>query len=241
VPTEIYAYPNRGIPLSYATAISGAALSPNQGYNSQPALAFLMTLFNVRLNWWIANPRRRKIWPSSQNSPTPNFGLRYLISELFGLANDTSNYVCLCDGGFFENMGLYELVRRRCSEIVICDAECDGKTVFEGIGNAVAKCRADFGVEISLDLTPLIPNPVSGNASSYFVRGAPGDNSAQDKYVGRILYLKTSIVGDETADLLHHKRAFPDFPQDSTADQWFNESQFESYRRLGQLIAERAL
>jgi hypothetical protein len=246
VPTEIYAYPNRGIPLSYATAISGAALSPNQGYNSQPALAFLMTLFNVRLNWWIANPRRRKIWPSSQNSPTPNFGLRYLIGELFGLANDTSNYVCLCDGGFFENMGLYELVRRRCSEIVICDAECDENTVFEGIGNAVAKCRADFGVEISLDLTPLIPNPVSGNASSHFVTGSirypapPGDNSAQDKYVGRILYLKTSIAGDETADLLHHKRAFPDFPQDSTADQWFNESQFESYRRLGQLIAERA-
>jgi hypothetical protein len=143
-------------------------------------------------------------------------------------------------------MGLYELVRRRCSEIVICDAECDENTVFEGIGNAVAKCRADFGVEISLDLTPLIPNPISGNASSHFVTGSirypapPGDNSAQDKYVGRILYLKTSIVGDETADLLHHKRAFPDFPQDSTADQWFNESQFESYRRLGQLIGERA-
>jgi hypothetical protein len=246
VPTERYAYPNRGIPLSYATAISGAALSPNQGYNSQPALAFLMTLFNVRLNWWIANPRRRKIWPSSKNSPTPNVGFTYLISELFGLADDTSNYVCLCDGGFFENMGLYELVRRRCSEVVICDAECDENTVFEAIGNAVAKCRADFGVEISLDLTPLIPDPVSGNASSHFVTGSihypapPGDKGAQDKYVGRILYLKTSIVGDETADLLHHRRAFPDFPQDSTADQWFNESQFESYRRLGQLIAERA-
>lgn len=247
VPTATYAYPNRGIPLSYVTAISGAALSPNQGYNSQPALAFLMTLFNVRLNWWIANPRRRNIWPSSKYSPTPNFGLTYLISELFGLATDMSNYVCLCDGGFFENMGLYELVRRRCSEIVICDAECDQKTVFEGIGNAVAKCRADFGVEISLDLTPLIPDPVSGNASSHFVTGSirypapPGDNGANEKYLGRILYLKTSIVGDETADLLHHKRAFPDFPQDSTADQWFNESQFESYRRLGQLIAEHAL
>lgn len=206
-----------------------------------------MTLFNVRLNWWIANPRKRDIWPSEQNKPNPRFGLFYLLSELFGLSNDTSKYVCLCDGGFFENMGLYELVRRRCSEIVICDAECDTNTVFEGIGNAVAKCRADFGAEISLDLNPLIPDPVTGRASEHFVTGTirypmpPGGVHAPNKYCGRILYLKTSIVGDETADLLHHKRAFPNFPQDSTVDQWFNESQFESYRRLGQLIAESAL
>jgi hypothetical protein len=44
-----------------------------------------------------------------------------------------------------------------------------------------------------------------------------------------------------TGDILHHKRTNPDFPQDSTLNQWFNESQFESYRRLGQLIAEKAM
>jgi hypothetical protein len=39
---------------------------------------------------------------------------------------------------------------------------------------------------------------------------------------------------------LHYKRDHPDFPQQSTLNQWFTESQFESYRRLGQLSLERA-
>jgi hypothetical protein len=246
VPTKEYAYRNDGIRLSTVTAISGAALSPNQGFSSQPALAFLMTFFNVRLGWWIANPRKWKIWPSKDNSPTPSFGMRYLLSELFGLADDTSNYVCLCDGGKFENMGVYELVRRRCKLIVICDAEQDEGTNFEGIGNAVARCRTDFGAEISLDLNPLIPNALTGLADVHYVTGTirypapPGGNGADPKYMGKVIYLKTSITGDETADLLHHRRVSPEFPQDSTMNQWFNESTFESYRRLGQLIAEEA-
>jgi hypothetical protein len=124
------------------------------------------------------------------------------------------------------------------------------KTVFEGIGDAVAKCRADFGVEITLDLTPLIPDPVSGNAASHFATGSirypapPGDNGAHDKYVGRILYLKTSIVGDETADLLHHKGPFQTFRKTplqtnglKATDVWGSSSpsvpSTKSYCRLG--------
>jgi len=246
VPTNEYAYRNPGISLSTVAAISGAALSPNQGFSSQPALAFLMTFFNVRLGWWIANPRKWKVWQSKDNSPTPSFGMRYLLSELFGLADDTSKYVCLCDGGKFENMGVYELVRRRCKVIVICDAEQDEGTNFEGIGNAVARCRTDFGVEISLDLNPFIPNPLTGLADVHYVAGTirypapPGGDGSDPKYMGTVIYLKTSIKGDETADLLHHRRVSPEFPQDSTMNQWFNESTFESYRRLGQLIAEQA-
>jgi hypothetical protein len=249
VPTKNYAYPDLGIALSTVAAISGAALSPNQGYSSTPALAFLMTLFNVRLGWWLANPRKPKIWPSRENKPTPRFGPRYLLNELLGLSDDTSNYVCLCDGGRFENMGLYELVRRRCKHIVICDAEQDTEMVFEGIGNAIARCRTDFGAEIKLDLHPLIPDPDTGLSAQHFRVGTirypappgaqPGERFGR-KYEGTIVYLKSTVVGDETGDLLHHKRACPDFPQDSTLNQWFIESQFESYRRLGQLIGEKA-
>ncbi len=158
VPTEDFAYRQEnlglvstagsGIPLSTVAAVSGAALSPNQGYSSQPTLAFLMTLFNARLGWWIANPRKPWIWPNELDQPTPRFGLRYLLAELFGYSNDTSNYVSLADGGRFDNMGLYELVRRRCTRIVICDGEQDDETTFEGLGLAVAKARIDFGVEI---------------------------------------------------------------------------------------------
>jgi hypothetical protein len=239
-----------GIPLATVAAISGAALSPNQGFSSQPALAFLMTLFNVRLGWWIANPRKPWIWPNDLNQPTPNFGLRYLLSELFGYSDDTSNYVSLCDGGRFDNMGLYELVRRRCRLIVICDGEQDDNTTFEGIGLAIAKARIDFGVEIDFppsQIQALTPNKDTGRSLAHFACGniqypAPPHGACRRRdYAGKIVYLKTAFVGDEPLDLLHYKREHPEFPQESTLNQWFTEPQFESYRRLGQLTAEQAI
>ncbi len=259
VRTEDYAYRQEslglvstagsGIPLMTVAAISGAALSPNQGYSSQPTLAFLMTLFNARLGWWIANPRKPWIWPNELDQPTPRFGLRYLLAELFGYSNDTSNYVSLADGGRFDNMGLYELVRRRCTRIVICDGEQDDETTFEGLGLAVAKARIDFGVEIDFvpgQMEALAPDPETGRSQRHFALGRikypapPGGDADDPKYVGEIVYLKTAYVGDEPVDLLHYKREHPDFPQEKTLNQWFTEPQFESYRRLGQLTAELA-
>jgi hypothetical protein len=229
--------------LSTAAAISGAALSPNMGFSSQPALAFLMTLFNVRLGWWIANPRRPNVRSSRTGRPTPHFGLKYLLSELFGYSNDTSNYVYLCDGGRFENMGVYELVRRRCSLIVVCDAEQDGQCVFQGIGGAIAKARTDFGAEIDLDLSGLIPDSISGYARAHYAVGTiryPAPPGVLGVYKGTIVYLKASLTGDEPGDILHHKLTNREFPNDSTLNQWFTESQFESYRRLGQHIGAAA-
>jgi hypothetical protein len=247
VPTPDYAYGDGGVSLSTVAAISGAALSPNQGFSSQPALSFLMTLFNVRLGWWIANPRKPKIWPHNDkhDKGSPWFGLRYLLGELFGVADDTSKYVCLSDGGRFDNMGMYELVRRRCTTIVICDAEQDENTTFEGIGMSIAKCRTDFGVEISLDLAKLRPRGKQTRSRAHFIEGditypPPPDAAVEDVYTGKIIYIKTAVVGDEPGDILHYKREHPDFPQQSTLNQWFTESQFESYRRLGQLSLECA-
>jgi hypothetical protein len=258
VPTREYAYRGQasgsgsgsGVPLATVTAISGAALSPNQGFSSQPAVAFLMTLFNARLGWWIANPRKPWIWPNEMDQPTPRFGLRYLLSELFGHADDTSNYVSLCDGGRFDNMGLYELVRRRCSLIVVCDGEEDENTTFEGMGLAIAKARIDFGVEIDFPkeaIEALTPDEKTKCSKEHFACGTirypapPGGDSMNDHYLGKIVYLKTAYVGDEPIDLRHYKREHPAFPQESTLNQWFTEPQFESYRRLGQLTAEGAV
>ncbi len=256
VPTKDFAITKGGIDLPTVAAISGAALSPNQGVNSQPALAFLMTLFNVRLGWWITNPRKPLLWRATRERPgwfqakegsgSPVFGPRYLLSELFGLSDDTTNYVNLCDGGNFDNMGLYELVRRRCSRIVICDGEMDVKTTFEGIGLTIAKCRLDFGVEIELNLKPLEPDPVTKLSKAHFVVGhvhypaPPGGDPCDPRYTGEILYLKTTLTGNEPADIVHYKRDHPDFPQQSTLNQWFTETQFESYRKLGELVGGEA-
>ncbi|MGB6743775.1 MAG: hypothetical protein WBE38_08955, partial [Terracidiphilus sp.] len=261
VPTRTYAYRGGGIHIDTAVAISGAAVNPNQGYNSNPALAFLMTFFNVRLGWWITNPRKIKLWQAENNRPTPLFALGYLLKELFGSASDKSGYVNLSDGGHFENMGLYELVRRRCKYIIVCDAEEDPEMKFNGIGNAVNRCRADFGAEIDLDLRPLQLQKDSYSQAHCVVgtiryppphrraaTGAPIGNVCEclgeydtEPYKGVILYMKSSLVGDEPADLLAYKLQHGTFPQDSTANQWFAETQFESYRRLGHHIAMTAI
>jgi hypothetical protein len=257
VPTEDYAYSEDGISLDTAVAISGAAVNPNMGYNSNPALAFLMTLFNVRLGWWISNTRKKNRWPAGKCRPTPQFAALYLFRELFGKVNDAAPYVNLSDGGHFENMGLYELVRRRCRYIVVCDAEEDPAMSFEGMGAAITKCRADFGAEIDLDLRPLQIQPDTEYSKAHCVVGTiqyppppriampPDKRTAceclgdkdDDVYSGVIVYMKSSLIGDEPPDLMTYKLKHAVFPQDSTADQWFLETQFEAYRRLGHHIA----
>jgi hypothetical protein len=154
-------------------------------------------------------------------------------------------------------MGLYELVRRRCSYIIVCDAEEDPEMKFEGMGGAITKCRADFGAEIDLDLRPLrrqadtqyskvhcvvgtirYPPPPGEGANAQVATECKnmGDND-DDAYTGVIVYMKSSLVGDEPADLLTHQLKCAEFPQDSTANQWFAETLFEAYRRLGHHIA----
>ena len=246
--------------LATAMAASGAAVSPNWGYHTNPATAFLMTMFDVRLGLWIPNPRHSPlagqklgVKPDTPPKPaSPIFAPARLTSELLGSVNDTSRYVYLTDGGHFDNMGLYELVRRRCYKIVICDAEEDGDYSYEGIGDAIRKCRIDFGAEIELDLSPTRPNAKSHLSTAHIIRGTIRYPETPSDQKGAVWYIKASLTGKPSAageegsaelpdvpgDLQNYKLQHPYFPHDSTADQWFTESQFESYRRLGQSIVD---
>lgn len=235
-PTRSFAYQDGGPRMATAVATSGAAMSPNWGFHSSPTMAFLLTIFNVRLGLWIRNPRHKRfrLRARHSNPSSPWFGLFYLVAELFGMVNDEAAFVYLTDGGHFENMGLYELVRRHCTTIVICDAEQDEHLTFQGIGMAIRKCRIDHGAEISLDLTQLEPTgtpPASPqNCISGTVRYANGAT-------GNVLYIKSAYTRELPADLVNFRKENPTFPNTSTVDQWFSESQFESYRRLGQHYA----
>ncbi len=229
------AYATRGgIKLGTAIAISGAAADPNQGYNTSPAVAFLMTVFDVRLGWWLGNPRKDKECKLS----SPRFGLAALISELFGQTDDRSNFVSLSDGGHFDNMGLYELVRRRCKYVVLCDAEQDGAFKFGGLGMAIRKCRIDFGAEIDIDPKRIIPLEAGKRSEAHC---AVGTITYRDGEKGILLYIKSSLTGDEPEDVLQYAAGKSLFPHESTGDQWFTESQFESYRKLGHHAAWSAL
>jgi len=211
--------------LGTAMAISGAALNPGQGYHTSTQVAFLMTLFDVRLGWWIGNPRSREKFAR----PGPKVALWPLIRELFGSLDERSPYLNLADGGNFDNLGLYELVRRRCRFIIAVDAEEDQKFEFNALGAAVRKCRDDFHVEI--DINPCAIRPTGDFSGAHCAVGTiryPGWSRP-----GYLLYIKASVTGDEPADVELYRRQFPVFPQESTADQFFTESQFESYRRLG--------
>lgn len=214
--------------LGNAIAASGAAANPNQGYHTAPALAFIMTFFNVRLGRWVPDPGGE-----DPNAESPRFGLRYLLQELFAQTDEKTPFVNLSDGGHFENLGLYELVRRRCRLIVVCDAGCDPEPfAFEDLGNAVRKCRCDFGAEIRIDLAPLVAP--TGDRRRFTV----GRIDYADGHRGVLVYVKPVVTGQEPADLRHYHAAHPRFPHQTTADQWFDESQFESYRKLGELSGD---
>jgi len=224
--------------LSNAMTISGAAASPNAGYHSSPAVAFLLTVFSVRLGSWFQNPRRPDIW----RKPGPIHSLAPLLSELFGMSNDRSNFVYLSDGGHFENLGIYELVRRRCRFIIACDASCDPGMAFEDLGNAVRKCRIDLGVDIDIDTTALMPMGETGVSMHHCALGVIRyDRMSPRGGVGYLLYIKASMSGAEPKDVAQYRSAHPAFPHQSTADQFFDEPQFESYRRLGLHVGETVL
>jgi hypothetical protein len=231
-PTSVYAYPDGGIHLGTAMAISGAALSPNSGFHTSTSMAFLLTVFNVRLGWWMGNPRNDRGWQSSG----PQFGLVYLLYELFGWTNDRQKQVYLSDGGHFDNLGIYELVRRRCSLIIASDAEEDADCAFHGLGGVIRKCFIDFGVRIDLNLDCIRPKQDSLSAEHFAI----GRIHYPEGWSGTLLYIKSSLTGDEPADLREYMARRQSFPNQSTADQFFDESQFESYHRLGLHVSKCA-
>jgi predicted acylesterase/phospholipase RssA len=225
-----------GVKLGMAVAISGAAVSPNMGYHSSPALSFLMTLFNVRLGRWFANPRRKN-W----TRPAPRFGIPYLLSELFGKSDSDARYVYLSDGGHFENLGIYELVRRRCRLIVVIDASADSGLNFEDLGNAIRKCATDLHIEINIDVRDIeAAEPKKFSKANCVVGSILYERTDRGAQNGTLLYIKPSLMETEFADLRNYGKANESFPHQSTADQWFDETQFESYRSLGYRIGMRA-
>lgn len=223
-----------GVALGTAMAISGAAANPNWGAHSSPQTAFLLTLFNVRLGWWMGNPSNGKTFTRSG----PVIALWWLFRELFGFVDEGSKYLNLSDGGHFENLGMYELIRRRCRYVIAIDGEADPDYRFEGLGGAVRKCRADFGIDIVIN-----PRPIQlkdGVNRAHCVVGRIHYPEGDGKH-GWLLYIKSSVTGDEPADVEEYRREHPDFPQQSTIEQFFTESQFESYRMLGLHVVNTAL
>lgn len=232
------------ISLGTAMAISGAAANPNMGYHSSPVVGFLMTLLNLRLGWWLGNPG-----PAGQKTWTyngPGYSVGPLFSEAIGNTTDQYKYVNLSDGGHFDNLGLYEMVLRRCHFIVVSDAGEDPECSFADLGDVVRKIRIDFGIPIEFSEPPMTIYPRSALESLK----TPGRNCAigrirysavdgNDAPDGLIVYIKPACYGDEPRDIYEYFKTNLTFPHESTSDQFFSESQFESYRMLGAHTMEK--
>jgi hypothetical protein len=276
------------LPLGRWVSISGAAFSTGTGSQTTVPMALLAGIFNVRLGYW---------WDSGMKGGRGSrfarvFPVQYaLFSEALARTQGTAYQLWnLSDGGHFENLGGYELVRRRLPIIVIVDAEADPDYTFGGLSELVRKSRVDFGAEITfltdLELSqgmavegiPYVPLPASVRSCfgplEWLRRGRWSDESlppsdgrdatrftievdrarvsrahaalARIEYLDNgdaswLVYVKATLMGDEPEDVTEYHRAHFEFPQEPTTDQFFDEAQWESYRRLGQHVGRKVL
>jgi hypothetical protein len=245
----------QGLSLATAMAISGAAFNPNMGYHSSPLVTLLMTFFNVRLGWWLPNPacadtqdEHGRAMPTEKgkrflrkNGPT--VALEPLLKEALGKTDSTSNWIELTDGAHFENLGLYEMVLRRCRRIIVVDVGADPEYQFEDLGNALRKIEIDLGIPIRFERQPNMEKERSLN--SLYCAVAKIDYECADRFAdpnvayGELVYIKASLRGDEPPDIRQYAATHSTFPHETTANQFFNESQFESYRHLGSLVVDQ--
>lgn len=225
--------------LGTAMAISAAAAAPQMGTQPTAGFSYLLAILNIRLNYWVARPRKQN-QPDKLRGPrwllrmlTP--GGLYLLKEMTGLGmNENSKYLNLSDGGHVENLAIYELLRRRCKFIIALDGEADPDRTFHGLLTLVRLAWIDLGATIEPSLEELRRDDF-GNSKSHFLlcpihygQGA----------TGFLLYIKSSMTGNESEFLQKYRTEHPSFPHEPTSDQLFDEAQFEAYRALGEHIAD---
>ena len=157
------------------------------------------------------------------------------MREACGTASEKTAYINCSDGGHLENLGVYELLKRQCKTIICIDAEADPTLTFAGLITLQRYAAIDFGINIKLDVAAI--RPVNGISSGNFAEGIIEYSNGE---IGRLLYLKLSFTGKEPEYLHYYKNANPLYPHESTSDQYFDETQFEVYRALGNFVAHSA-
>lgn len=236
--------------VATAMAISGAAVNPNAagagvGPQRNKAVSLLMALLNIRLGCWVP-----KLRLDCQNKNPTHFTA--LGEAIFGCREDLS-HLLLTDGGHFDNLGVYELTRRRVGCILVCDATADPEFEFSDLQNLIVRVENDFGVKIQFADMPLldalmptetIPYPKGMELSTQpFIVGSITYPQAGSRpsFSGVFIYLTTLMTANLRLQLYGFKGANPTFPDETTANQFFSEARFEAYRELGWTAADQML
>jgi hypothetical protein len=247
--------------ISYWIGISGAAFTTGLGRGTSLGKAILLSLVNVRLGWWWESGQK----PDKAGDFTLWRNQAYLWRELKAdfKGRDGSHWY-LSDGGHFENTGVFELLRRKVGVVVCCDCGADPNYRFEDLANLMRLARIDLGIEFK-PLSPaearsaLFPRH-EGRIEDYLAASEAelaraqlyksiGEGGGQnnkcalaysvqypDRTTSLLLVIKPRLIEDAPLDLREYQGRNPDFPQQTTMDQFFDDAQWESYRKLGSLI-----
>lgn len=222
--------------LGTAMAISAAAAGPMMGAKTKRSLAFFLALLNVRLAYWLPHPSRARKAAWFEWLFHRNPGLRYLLAEALGTVNDRGRFVNCSDGGHIENLGVYELIKRRCRTIICVDGGADPEFNFFDLTTLQRFVNIDLDARIDIEVAPIMPTDEQISKEHFAV----GTITYHDGQKGTLFYLKLSYSGDEPEYVKFYKRSVPAFPHEPTSDQFFTETKFEVYRALGNHVARQA-
>jgi hypothetical protein len=220
-----------GLSLGTAVAISGAAVSPINLGVTQPSrgASLLLSLLTLRLGLWVGNPKDPRRWIL----PSPRWALAPLTREAFGLTDAENPYVYLSDGGHFDNLGLYEMLLRRCRYIVVSDAGQDQTASFNDLKAVIDRAHKDLGISIQFQATtvvsPLVKNVAVGRIA-YSSVDWPGQSD------GILVYIKPIVPNDVIDGVNAVAMEEPLFPHTSTFNQNYTERRFNAYRALGAYV-----
>lgn len=243
--TPVCEIPGKAIRLGTAMAISGAAANPNMGYYSSSVVTFLMSLFNIRLGWWLGNTneigaRLDQFKRPFYSKSSPTVAVLPLLNEMLGRTDEGKRYINVTDGGHFENLAVYEMVLRRCKLIVLSDGAADESFKFGEIANAIQKCKVDLGVDIrllgSMNIRRRTTRETKVDGSRFAIAEITYPEKGDDgkNLKGYLVYTRpTYYATTEPRDIMNYADSNAKFPHQSTGDQMYDEKQFEAYRGLG--------
>ena len=227
----------RDITVEAAVAVSGAAVASAMGRASR-WYGTVLAVTGVRLGTWLPNPHFVARWDAAREEDfwqlpgIPRIRrLTYLLREIFGIHQYTDRLLQITDGGHYENLGLVELLRRRCTEIYCIDASGDSPPTAGTLADAIALAQVELGVKITLldNVWDMVPGSVStplkpdGPLSSLNAR-----LSEKSVIVGHITYPPESMPA-------------PKPPSSTTADVSTNEGESAITPPSGILVVAKAL
>lgn len=203
-----------------------------------------LAILNLRFGFWLQNPAKmRSAGARYLRSSLSSVGSSlYVLLEICGLLDESRKSVFLTNGGEVENLGIYELLRRQCTVIIAVDAEADPEMAFGSFSTMLRYASIDLGIEINLPWQQISHSALRASYEIDRTGDVPklkgphcaiGQISYANGKKGILIYIKPSLTGDENDYIVDYKRRHPDFPHETTLDQFFKNDQFEVYRALG--------